>query len=44
MIAEVDAGVVDDEGDGQLDHRQAGVIGDLLELVDSFELALVLRQ
>ena len=44
MIAEVTAGVVDDEGDGQLDHRDAGVVGDLRELLDGFELALVLGQ
>jgi hypothetical protein len=44
MIAEVTAGVVDDERDGQLDQRQAGVVGDRRELLDGFELALVLGQ
>jgi hypothetical protein len=39
-----DGGVVDDERDGQLDERYAGVLGDLSELFDSVELALVLGQ
>ena len=39
-----DRRVVDDEGDGQLDQREAGVVGDLGELLDGFELALVLGQ
>ena len=37
-------GVVDDEGDGQLDQRHARVVGHLRELLDRLELALVLRQ
>ena len=36
--------MVDDEGDRELDERQAGVVGDLGELLDRFELALVLGQ
>jgi hypothetical protein len=39
-----DAWVVGDEGDRQLDERQAGVVGDLGKLLDRFELALVLGQ
>ena len=44
MIADVTRGVVDDEGDRQLDQRDAGVVGDLRELLDGLELALVLGQ
>ena len=36
--------VVRDEGDRQLDQRDARVVGDLGELLDRFELALVLGQ
>ena len=39
-----DRGVVDHERDRQLDHRQAGVLGDLGQLLDRLELALVLGQ
>ena len=37
-------GVVHDERDRELDQRQAGVVGDLGELLDGFELTLVLGQ
>ena len=36
--------MVDDEGDRELDERHAGLVGDLGELLDGFELALVLGQ
>jgi hypothetical protein len=39
-----DAGVVDDERDRQLDHGQAGVVGDRGELPDGLQLELVLGQ
>src|SRR5688572_21708948 len=38
------ARVVGDERDGELDQRDAGVVGDAGELLDRFELALVLGQ
>src|SRR4051812_12154823 len=36
-----DTGVVDDEGDGQLDQRETGLFGQDGELFDGVELALV---
>lgn len=36
-----DTGVVDDEGDGELDQREAGLLGQDRELLDGVEFALV---
>ena len=36
-----DRGVVEDEGDRELDQRDAGLVGELGELLDGVELALV---
>ena len=41
--AEVIAGVVEHEGDRQLDQRYPGLLGQSSELLDRVELALVLR-
>ena len=41
MMAAVIAGVADDEGYRELDERDAGVVGELGELFDGVELALV---
>jgi hypothetical protein len=36
--------VIEDQGDGHLDERHASVLGGPCELLDRFELALVLGQ
>jgi hypothetical protein len=41
--AAVMTGVVEDEGDGELDERDAGLLGELGQLFDGIELALVER-
>ena len=43
MIADGDAGVVDNEGDRQLDERDPGLLGELRKFLDHVEFALVLR-
>ena len=44
MIADGHARVVDHEGDGELDQGHAGLVGQLGQLLDDVELALVRRQ
>ncbi|HUR85491.1 MAG TPA: hypothetical protein VMY78_09110 [Solirubrobacteraceae bacterium] len=40
MIAEITPGMVDDEGDGQREHRDASVVSRLLKLLDGLDPAL----
>jgi len=43
IIGAVTAGCSSTEGDGELDQRDAGLLGEGRQLIDRFELALVAR-